>query len=82
LGAALSTRIALTLQCAHAQGHRALVLGAWGCGVFGNDPYDVAARFAAGLSALGPEAFDRVHFAIPAGGTDDNLAAFRAVLSG
>jgi len=80
LEAALSTRIAMMLHCARAQGHRTLVLGAWGCGVFGNDPYDVAARFASGLSALGPEAFDRVHFAIPAGGADDNLAAFRAVL--
>jgi len=81
LEAAFEARISMMLRVAQARGHRALVLGAWGCGVFGNDPYDVAARFAAGLQAFGG-AFEHVHFAIPAGGKEGNLAAFRAVLGG
>jgi uncharacterized protein (TIGR02452 family) len=46
-------------------GHRTLVLGAWGCGVFRNDPPEVADAFALGLAdpAL-VGAFDRVVFAI------------------
>ena len=37
----------MVLAVARDQGHRALVLGAWGCGVFRNDPAQVAAAFAA-----------------------------------
>lgn len=32
---------------AAAEGYRRLVLGAWGCGVFRNDPVQVAAAFGA-----------------------------------
>ncbi|MDT0309009.1 TIGR02452 family protein [Streptomyces sp. DSM 44917] len=50
-----------------------LVLGAWGCGVFGNEPADVAGQFA-GLLGAGGEfagAFRQVTFAVldPAGRT-------------
>ncbi|HZD01157.1 MAG TPA: TIGR02452 family protein [Actinomycetes bacterium] len=44
--AALRSRSAKVLATAHRHGHRVLVLGAWGCGVFGNDPEDMAAVFA------------------------------------
>jgi uncharacterized protein (TIGR02452 family) len=38
-------RIARVLAAAALRGHDALVLGAWGCGAFGGDPEQVAARF-------------------------------------
>jgi uncharacterized protein (TIGR02452 family) len=44
--AALGSRSAKVLTAAHRHGHQVLVLGAWGCGVFGNDPEDTAAAFA------------------------------------
>jgi uncharacterized protein (TIGR02452 family) len=44
--AAVRSRSAKVLASAHRHGHQVLVLGAWGCGVFGNDPEDVAAAFA------------------------------------
>ncbi len=59
---ALARRAARVLRVAAAHGHRELVLGAWGCGVFGNDPAEVAEVFAEAL-ASGPR-FDRVVFAI------------------
>ena len=43
-------------------GHRTIVLGAWGCGVFGNDPALVSALFEAGLKQN--PYFDKVVFAI------------------
>jgi uncharacterized protein (TIGR02452 family) len=54
----------LALACAH--GHDRLVLGAWGCGVFGNDPAEVAGIFAGLLLADGPfaGAFAHVVFAV------------------
>jgi uncharacterized protein (TIGR02452 family) len=42
--AILTRRAARVLHVAAAHGHRRLVLGAWGCGVFGNEPAAVAAR--------------------------------------
>ncbi len=38
-------RIDRVLAVAASHGHQHLVLGAWGCGVFGNDPTDVARWF-------------------------------------
>jgi len=53
------------LAVAAAHRHRRLVLGAWGCGVFGNDPAAVADAFAQWLaSPLFAGAFDQVVFAI------------------
>ncbi|WP_433790475.1 TIGR02452 family protein [Actinoplanes sp. CA-252034] len=59
---ALARRADRVLRVAAAHGCRELVLGAWGCGVFGNDPAQVAAVFAAAL-ARAPW-FDRAVFAI------------------
>ncbi|KUN82493.1 hypothetical protein AQJ66_22035 [Streptomyces bungoensis] len=51
LPAALARRAERVLEAAAAQGYRRLVLGAWGCGVFRNDPAQVAGAF---RGLLGP----------------------------
>lgn len=45
LPGALAGRAERVLETAAAQGYRRLVLGAWGCGVFRNDPAEVAEAF-------------------------------------
>lgn len=62
----LRRRAERVLQVAAAQGYASLVLGAWGCGVFGNRPRDVAEAFAAALGTGGryAGAFGRVVFAV------------------
>jgi len=54
-------RIAKVLQIAKEHGHECLVLGAWGCGVFGNDPKDVASWFSKELMSF---QFRKIVFAI------------------
>jgi uncharacterized protein (TIGR02452 family) len=56
------TRSARVLEIAAAHRHRRLVLGAWGCGVFGNDPAVVAEAFALALERA--RWFDRIVFAV------------------
>jgi uncharacterized protein (TIGR02452 family) len=58
----LRRRATRILDVAAAHGHRRLVLGAWGCGVFGNDPVTVADAFAAALHRH--PSFDRIVFAV------------------
>jgi uncharacterized protein (TIGR02452 family) len=60
--AALAVRTERVLRVAAAHGHRGLVLGAWGCGVFANDPAEVAAAWRHALTQV-PH-FDRVVFAV------------------
>ncbi|RJS25057.1 TIGR02452 family protein [Corallococcus sp. H22C18031201] len=73
----LFARALKVLQVAAHQGHRTLVLGAWGCGVFRNNPRDVAEAFAQGLRAL-PGRFERVVFAVyERGSGGPNQRAFR-----
>ncbi|GAA3457907.1 hypothetical protein GCM10018962_97410 [Dactylosporangium matsuzakiense] len=60
--AVLRRRATRVLAIAAAHGHRHLVLGAWGCGVFRNVPAEVARAFAEALRAV--PRFDRVVFAI------------------
>lgn len=62
---ALRRRAGYVLAVARDLGHRVLLLGAWGCGVFDNDPVRVADAFAHWLgSATFAGAFDRVVFAV------------------
>ncbi|MFI5756297.1 TIGR02452 family protein [Streptomyces sp. NPDC051569] len=83
--AVLAARAERVLETAAACGYRRLVLGAWGCGVFGNDPARVADAFRALLTGVGRFAghFDEVVFAVldrTAGAT--TLGAFRLAFAG
>ncbi|MEU4210916.1 TIGR02452 family protein [Streptomyces sp. NPDC026206] len=64
--AALAERAGRVLEVAAAHGYRRLVLGAWGCGVFRNDPQQVATAFAGHLRGPGRFAnrFEHVVFAV------------------
>ncbi|MEF9908060.1 TIGR02452 family protein [Streptomyces sp. P9-A2] len=63
---ALVVRAERVLETAVVHGYRRLVLGAWGCGVFRNDPAQVAAAFRALLEPGGrfAGAFEHVVFGI------------------
>ncbi|GAA2544718.1 MULTISPECIES: TIGR02452 family protein [Streptomyces] len=63
---ALAVRAERVLETAVAHGYRRLVLGAWGCGVFRNDPAQVAAAFRSLLEpgARFAGAFEHVVFGI------------------
>jgi uncharacterized protein (TIGR02452 family) len=81
----MAARLDRVLWVAARHGHRALVLGAWGCGVFGNEPRMVAGLFAEALGPGGPFArcFGHVVYAVfdrtPG---QQVLSAFREVLGG
>lgn len=66
LPAALAVRAERVLETAAAHGYRRLVLGAWGCGVFRNDPAQVAEAFRALLTPDGRfgHTFDQVVFGV------------------
>ncbi|MER6961201.1 TIGR02452 family protein [Streptomyces sp. NPDC000618] len=66
LPAALAVRAERVLETAAAHGYRRLVLGAWGCGVFRNDPAQVAEAFRALLGPGGRfgRTFDHVVFGV------------------
>ncbi|MBQ8966447.1 TIGR02452 family protein [Ruminococcus sp.] len=73
-------RIRIFLRYAAIKGINDLVLGAWGCGAFGNDPTKVAQQFRTALidDGLGL-CFERVVFAIYGKPDGKNISAFREV---
>ncbi|MFG2994932.1 TIGR02452 family protein [Streptomyces sp. NPDC048340] len=62
--AALARRAGLVLEVAALHGYRRLVLGAWGCGVFQNDPAEVAEAFRSLLAGRFAGVFERVVFGV------------------
>lgn len=54
----------LVLEVAALHGYRRLVLGAWGCGVFQNDPAEVAEAFRGLLAGRFAGVFERVVFGV------------------
>jgi uncharacterized protein (TIGR02452 family) len=60
--ATFRSRAAKVLRVAAAHGHRNVILGAWGCGAFGNDPEMVANAFKDALKEL--PVFEHVCFAV------------------
>ncbi|MFE5771253.1 TIGR02452 family protein [Streptomyces sp. NPDC056485] len=62
--AALARRAERVLETAALYGYPRLVLGAWGCGVFRNDPAEVAEAFRALLAGRFAGVFERVVFGV------------------
>ena len=80
LEAAMRDRIRFVLDIADALGREKIVLGAYGCGVFGWDAELVAELFRAEL-ARGAHGVKQVVFAIPRTRYDENLAKFEHAFS-
>jgi uncharacterized protein (TIGR02452 family) len=77
-GDLLQKRLHRVLAIAAAYRHAALVLGAWGCGAFGNDPHRTARDFRAALENDYNGAFSDVVFAVADWSADRRfLGAFR-----
>lgn len=76
-------RIRILLLIAADNRYRNLVLGAWGCGAFGNKPQDVAECFRKVLIDEGyGRLFDEVRFAIYGPENGNNITWFRKVFCG
>ncbi len=71
-------RIRIMLRVAAKHDYKNLVLGAWGCGAFGNNPKDVAAYFKQVLVDENyGECFEKICFAIYGKEDGKNITAFR-----
>lgn len=81
-GDLLQRRIHRVLSVAQAFGHSVLVLGAWGCGAFANDPHRTALDFRQALETDFRGAFSDIVFAITDWSPDRKfLGPFRDVFS-
>ncbi len=81
-GDLLCRRISRVLRIAFVFGHTTLVLGAWGCGAFGNDPLRTAKDFREALESEFAGAFARIVFAIADWSSERRtLGQFRDVFS-
>lgn len=71
----------MILSIAEKEGYRILVLGAFGCGAFRNDPRDVAEAF---KKSLATKSFEKVYFPILARGErgQRNYEVFSEILKG
>lgn len=74
----LRSRIRFVLDIAKDNNIDTLILGAYGCGVFGQNPTEVAEIFKEYLNSTHKNCFSKVIFAIPSG-RDRNLQAFEKV---
>lgn len=70
---AFKARIEKVLAIAASEKFEAVVLGAWGCGAFGNDPNDIAPLFAQALNTTFKGAFAQVAFAVLDHSEDDAM---------
>ena len=79
----LQQRIMRVLAIARAFGYRSLVLGAWGCGAFGNDPHRTASDFRQILENEFCSAFSNIVFAITDWSPErETLGPFRDAFAG
>ena len=72
----LMARAGFIKAAAEAHGVDTIILGAYGCGVFGQDPREVAAAF---LGVFADTSIKKVVYAVP--GTDENARVFREFFS-
>lgn len=76
----MQERVERVLGVAALHGHEVLVLGAWGCGVFRNDPEQIAELFRIALAGRFRGAFTRVVFAVlDSSGKRQSLGPFEQV---
>lgn len=71
----MDVRIRKVLAVAAAHEHDHLILGAWGCGAFGNDPAQIADLFKDALTGEFCDAFDHILFAISDSSADRRFIA-------
>lgn len=64
IGPAMWQRILKVLSAGIVHGHDSIVLGAWGCGAFGNDGVEIAQLFRQALGENFQGAYSRVIFAV------------------
>lgn len=64
VGEVMKRRIEKVLAIALEHGHETIVLGAWGCGVFQNDPNDMARYFKEAIEGKFANQFRKITFAI------------------
>lgn len=76
----LTNRCDFVLNILSEQQAETIILGAYGCGVFGQNPEEVANIFKTLLSTKYKGVFDKVVFAIP-NGSNGNLVAFQKVFA-
>jgi uncharacterized protein (TIGR02452 family) len=78
----MTRRIRIMLRVAASHGCRELVLGAWGCGAFGNSPQNVSQYFRKVLKDEGYEkCFTHIVFAVYGSPDGKNVKAFRETFS-
>lgn len=75
----VQNKIKRILEIAADHDHDALILGAWGCGIFNNDPKTIASLFQQYLTNEFSGVFQNVIFAIP-GKQSQNYKLFEEVL--
>ncbi len=75
-GAALRQRVDFVISIAEEQGCETIILGAWGCGVFGQDPAVMAKLFKERLAAT---TIKLAVFAVP--GRNNNFTGFKNAFS-
>lgn len=78
----MTERIDRIVHVAALHGRHTLVLGAFGCGVLGNDPVMVADNFANPLATTFNNVFAHVHFAVLDRPTGSCFTAFRGQFAG
>lgn len=79
--AALFDRINFVLKCAAVTNQKYLVLGAFGCGVFGQDPETVASIFKELLETTYKNVFKKVYFPVPYDPRNKNYTVFKNVFT-